>query len=191
MTTFPSPKRLLPLNLHGGFSSYNQESLSKIFEEREIKTAVEIGSWVGLSSSFIASRVKERLYCVDIWDLQEEQAQHDSWRAIGDTLYDQFLSNIIHQGLTDKIIPIKSSSAEAVINEKVDLVFIDGSHKYENVLHDILKWNSYLNPNGVISGDDFGLPVSDISVGVVQAVYHASILLGKKVTTNKTFWMLE
>ena len=189
---FPTPKQLLPLNLHGGFSKYNQHSLQEIFEQNDIKRAVEIGSWLGLSSSFIASNVKERLYCVDIWEIQEEQAQHASWKAIGDTLYDQFLSNMIHLNLTDKVVPIKLPSQEAVINfnDKVDLVFVDGSHKYENVKHDILEWSKHLEDNGIICGDDWGVPVSDISEGVVRAVKECSQILNKKIETNVTFWRL-
>jgi len=189
MSNFPMPKNLLPLKLHGGFSNYNRDSLAKIFEYQNIKTAIEIGSWLGKSSSFIAKHV-ERLYCVDIWELQPEQDQ-GQWKENGDNLYEQFLSNIIHLDLTEKIIPIKSSSEDAQIEEKVDLVFIDGSHTYENVKFDILKWNANLKDGGILCGDDWGIPISDISEGVVKAVLECADLLNKKLTAYETFWKLE
>lgn len=186
-----NPSELLPLNLHGGFSKYNKHSLQEVFKKYKIKTAVEIGSWLGLSSSFIAKNV-DKLYCVDIWEVQQEQAKFPDWNAFNGKLYNQFLSNMIHLGLTDKVVPIKRPSEQAVLdfNEKVDMVFIDGSHSYENVKHDILSWSQKLNENGILCGDDWGVPVSDISEGVVRAVKECAGILNRKIETNVTFWRL-
>jgi len=47
-----------------------------------------------------------------------------------------------------------------------DIVYIDASHEYENVLNDIRAWLPKVNPSGVICGDDY-IQGWD---GVIQAV---------------------
>jgi len=186
-------EKILPLNLHGGFSEFNRESLLAIFNSKKIDTALEIGSWLGLSSSFIAKNVSDKLYCIDPWDLQEEQAQHVSWAEHGPTLYNQFLSNMIHLGLTEKVVPLRGFSDQVLprLDIKFDLVFIDGSHKYENVKKDILNSSKLLKDGGIICGDDWGLPPSEISIGVIRAVLECASILKKNIKTNNTFWQLE
>jgi len=40
-------------------------------------------------------------------------------------------------------------------NESIDLIFIDGNHEYEYVLHDLKNYYPKLKNNGIICGDDF------------------------------------
>lgn len=189
---FPQPKNLLPLDLHGGFSDYNRSSLEEIFNKNEIFSAIEIGSWLGLSSVFLASKVKDKLYCIDPWEIQVEQKMVESWAQYENKLFDQFLSNIIHLKLESKIIPLKGFSHQILpdFNQKVDLIFIDGSHKYENVKFDIINSLKLLKPNGIICGDDWGIPLSNISEGVVRAVEEVAYELNRPIYSNNTFWRI-
>jgi hypothetical protein len=56
---------------------------------------------------------------------------------------------------------IKKSSIEAAhtwdesIKKKIDLLFIDGSHRFENVFEDFNAWINFLNPGGTIIFHDY------------------------------------
>lgn len=64
----------------------------------------------------------------------------------------------------DKIVYINSSSSHAVnkIKDKLDFVYIDGSHVKADVTEDIIKYIKLLKPNSVIAGHDFKLNIGKI-----------------------------
>lgn len=183
---------LLPLKLDGSFSKDCESGLNSIFNINNIQNAVEIGSWIGESSIFIGSKVSNVLYCVDPWELMKDQKYFQSYVDMKDKIYDQFISNIIHSNLLNKIIPIKAKSEVAVksFNQKIDLLYIDGDHDYNHVKHDILEWSKKLKPNGIICGDDWGDGHSQFSRGVVKAVNECAKLFRKEVYTIGQFWRL-
>ena len=92
----------------------------------------------------------------------------DTWRGtlieehipeVIDGLYDQFLSNVIHTGLCDKIRPIRMESHLAATHlsergETFDLIFIDATHNYEECKRDIASWRPLVRPGGILCGDD-------------------------------------
>ena len=54
---------------------------------------------------------------------------------------------------------IKQKSKDAIIkfqDSDIDLVYIDGDHRYEAVKQDIMMWKSKIKFNGYISGHDYG-----------------------------------
>jgi predicted O-methyltransferase YrrM len=183
---------LLPFKFDGMFSNDCKIGLNAIFDTYNIQDTIEIGSWIGESSVFIASKVKNHLYCIDPWELMPDQKYSQSSRNLEGKIYKQFLSNIIHSKLENKITPIKAKSQEAVktFTKKVDLLYIDGSHDYKDVKHDILEWSKKLKPHGIICGDDWGDNHSQFSKGVVKAVIECSRLLRKEIYTIGQFWKL-
>ena len=68
-----------------------------------------------------------------------------------------FLKNIKLSYLSDYIIPNfrKSEDAVAEFNSRIRLLFIDGSHKYEDVKKDILLWKDNLIEGGIIAMHDY------------------------------------
>ena len=125
--------------------------------DKDIKTGVEIGSHLGESANDIVKSFKNlNLICIDVWDLNLFKDDGYDIPNI-DNVYEQFLSNIVHYGIDDKIFPIKMSSLEAsnVINNKFDFIYIDGIHDEENVYLDLDCWYSKLKNNGFICGDDW------------------------------------
>ena len=72
-------------------------------------------------------------------------------------MYEQFLSNIVHYGIDDRITPIKLSSEDAskIINDKFDFCYIDGLHNEKNIYLDLESWYPKLNNDGFICGDDW------------------------------------
>ena len=158
--SIPEPYRSivdLPFDGHGWF--INQNQLQTILSSRKPVIVIEIGSWLGCSTRFIAEKMPDNgvLYAVDTWKgSSNEQAHLQDPRL--PHLYQLFLSNVKHAGLAHKIIPIRMDSIEAAkaLNVKADLIYIDAAHDTESVKKDILNWFPHLNRGGLLCGDDWG-----------------------------------
>lgn len=177
--------KLLPFDEHGWFG--NSSFIQDIFVENEPIIAIEVGSWLGCSTRFIANLLPEtgKLYAVDTWLGSNEEAHlHDPRLS---QLYHIFLSNVKHAGLEEKIIPIRMKSLEAAkaLNIKADFIYIDASHETADVYQDILAWNDHLTQNGVICGDDWQWN------SVRIAVEQAALKLNKMIFFQDNFWRLR
>ena len=143
----------LPFNAGDWFAEENKQHLDRLIAERHVGDAIEVGSWLGLSSRFIAERVKGTLYCIDPWERRPFCAAHLDKQGVTD-FFRQFLSNCIHAKLTHKIVPIRMLSHEAAecFRFHADLIYVDGMHDEFNVARDIKAWVPHLNGGGVICG---------------------------------------
>lgn len=171
---------VLPFDGHGWFANAN--SLDQIIQKNKPIVAIEVGSWLGASTRFIAERVA-KVYAVDTWCGSPLEAVHMNDPRLPH-LYQQFLSNTIHAGLTDRIIPIRMNSLEAAkaLRGKVDLIYLDAAHDTNSVIADILAWYPHLRKGGVMCGDDWSWPT------VREAVVHCSRVLNKKIDARDHFW---
>lgn len=177
---------VLPFDGHGWFA--NSVPLQMLLDIKKPKTVIEIGSWLGCSTRFIATNLEKgsKLYAVDTWlgSIDESEHQKDPRLA---TLYQQFLSNIIHTQLTDVIIPVrmKSMEAAAALKVKADFIYIDGAHDTWSVMNDILYWYVHLKEGGIMCGDDWGWK------SVQVAVEACAKTLNKKVYSAGNCWWYE
>jgi len=99
--------------------------------------------------------------------------------------YDKCILNL--ESISDKIEIVKSESIEAsklYDDEYFDIVYIDGSHEYEDVKEDIRHWLPKVKKGGFISGDDYipGWP------GVIKAV-DESFVDKVKVIGDQQWWI--
>lgn len=148
---------------------------------------VEVGSWLGASICYLATEFKHRnkraeIYAVDTWKGSNEEAHTKLLAGMGgaEVLYSKFLNHIRQANVADMVKPIRMSSVEASMqfeNESLDVVFIDASHEYKDVLDDINHWYPKIKKGGIISGHDYvpGHKVSE--AGVIRAVNE--IFLGQ------------
>lgn len=177
---------VLPFDPHGWFGNANQ--LDMFLKNRDIHLAVEVGSWLGCSTRYIASSLAEDgvLYAVDTWAGSTQETLHMQDPRLP-FLYQQFLSNVIHANLTHKIIPIRMNSVEAAkaLNVKADLIYLDGAHDTQSVLYDIAFWYPHLKEGGVMCGDDW------LWETVRAAVLESAKNLGRKVNADGNFWWYE
>lgn len=135
---------------------------------------VEVGSWKGKSAAFMCVEIinsgKEiKLDLVDTWEGSEE---HQNCTDLPN-LYQIFKENM--KPLDGHYMDLKMKSMEAVKlykDESLDFVFIDASHKYEDVKDDITHWLQKVKKGGILAGDDYDLYWK----GVVNAVNE---ILGK------------
>lgn len=119
---------------------------------------VEVGSWKGKSSAYMAVEIansgkKIDFYCVDTW---MGSAEHqENFKKDLETLYDTFLSNM--KDLSEYFIPLKLdslSAAKKFKDQSLDFVFIDADHSYESAKQDILAWWPKIKEGGILAGHD-------------------------------------
>lgn len=145
----------------------------QLIDKVQPKTIIEVGTWKGQSAINMAQHIKQtekatKIYCVDTWLGATEfwtDLAHTSERDLllkngYPQIYYQFLSNVVHSGLQDIIIPFPNTSTNAARyfsynHIKADLIYIDGSHEYEDVLLDLQLYTKLLNSGGTIFGDDY------------------------------------
>lgn len=143
-------------------------------------SVAEIGSWKGRSTHAICSGCKRGMVtAVDHFrgSPGEEQA-HAEAKQEGDPIYRQFLANM--RGF-DNLLVIRADSVEAaekVPDRSFDLVFIDASHRYEDVKRDIEAWLP--KARIMIAGHDFAPEWP----GVRRAVTERFGLVGR----HHTIW---
>lgn len=149
------------------------DKTAAILEKKKALTALEIGSWRGTSSVYIATALKNypysRLICVDTWKVPDDDPVClNTWKKEGmPDLLKIFTKNMSLLNLSD-IVEFKiGSSIEIVptLKEKFDFIFIDGNHNYEYINKD-LKNALIKVDSGIISGHDY----SRKHPGVVKAV---------------------
>lgn len=114
--------------------------------------ALEVGSFKGKSSNFLAAGLSGRasLVCVDTWknDAMPYDAKQD--------VYDEFLQNTFNY--KNCITPIRGHSSEIASSWKqpLDLLFIDGDHSYNGCKSDLLAWLRFVKPGGWVAFHDSG-----------------------------------
>lgn len=158
---------------------FNGEYVKRLFDANSIKTAVEIGSYYGVSTRHIASLLPEnsKLYAIDTWEYFEGQ-------------YEQFLSNMVISGLASKVIPMKQRSDNAVkffnqFNKTFDFIYVDGDHETEGVVSDLENYYPLLTQIGVICGDDWLLRSVRAAVEQFAQKYDLTIY------ADCNFWFLK
>lgn len=124
--------------------------------------AVEIGSYLGASSIYIANGLKKvsesALYCIDTW-------QNDAMSEGNRDTYSLFKKNT--QRYESIITPLRGSSEEVGkgFDRAIDFLFVDGDHSYEGVKLDVDSWFDKVKPGGIVAFHDIGW-----SEGVQQVV---------------------
>lgn len=132
-------------------------------------TMVEIGCFTGESTHIFCAcdRIKT-VYAVDPWKGnydEEDLASSKDMIAVEQYFDDRLQGN-------KKCIKTKTTSVDAAKefeDKSLDMVYIDGCHKYESVVEDINAWKPKIKEGGYISGHDFERFRSS-SVPVKQAV---------------------
>lgn len=135
---------------------------------------IEVGAWLGKSSSFMGVEIKNsgkdiKLDCIDTWSF-------DPKGSIPKVFFDQvedvektFIKNMADSGIEDIVTPIKLESTIASKNyadNSLDFVFIDANHGYEDVKKDIQAWYPKVKVGGYIGGHDYSM----YWTGVIKAV---------------------
>lgn len=180
---------LLPFDGHGWY--VNSKQVEQLIHERSVRTVIEVGSWLGLSTRHIARLLPEggKVYAVDHWLGSSEHKTTPEFARYIPTLYEQFLSNVVHTRLTNKIVPVRMESldaAKALSDVQVDMIYLDSGHETENVYNDLVAWFPYvMNKKGVFCGDDWCWP------SVRAAVEQFAQAFNLEIQVSNNFWVLQ
>jgi predicted O-methyltransferase YrrM len=144
---------------HKDLFSNNINSWLYIFNKKKYFnkkiTALEIGSFEGRSSYFLLKFLKKiKLICVDTFKPFQELQKLDN--NIFNQIFINFKKNTFFYSKKIKIV--KNTSHYFFRNNKdkrFDLIYVDGSHKYNDVLHDSKRAFDSLKIKGIIIFDDF------------------------------------
>lgn len=146
---------------------------------KKMNSIVEIGCWKGRSTHALLSGCKGTVHAID--PFYGSTFKHD-WihkEAERQDVYSQFIKNVGH---FKNLKTYKMTSMDAVIdfNDTVDMVFIDGEHRYKFILEDINEWLP--KTTKLICGHDIKHPPVEKAVGE---------LLGDYKVTKKNIWYKE
>jgi predicted O-methyltransferase YrrM len=132
------------------------EAARNCLERTRAPVAVEIGSWKGRSTTAIATAFatgrRGVLFAVDPHAGTATHAR----AGVTDTLA-QLEHTISTVGVTDHVRVVRAPSATARTAfepESVHLLFVDGSHRYDDVVHDTLAWQPQLAPGATVAFHD-------------------------------------
>lgn len=143
------------------------------------KDIIEIGSWKGRSTKALALSAQGTVYSIDHWMDEPpaiENRKNDSdWLETSLrgswTIRAEFHRNLANEIASGKCVPLGIQSKPAAVKmisvlgtRKVDMVFIDADHEYENVKQDIELYKPMLIDGGLLCGHDYPWP------GVCKAV---------------------
>jgi predicted O-methyltransferase YrrM len=129
-----------------------------------VPTIVELGSWKGRSTCWLASGIRDRgeghVYAVDTWKGTQNEAIHGELLKDyePDQLKREFEANLATRGLRDVVTPIVGDSAKAVRqwdpDRPIGVLFIDADHEYSAVRRDFECWSPFVTEGGFIVFDD-------------------------------------
>jgi hypothetical protein len=143
----------------------------EIIKELQPKLIVEVGTWKGASAIHMAKTCLNfysdfEIVCVDTfmgsvehWTQQTDLIFQNNENG-RPKIYQQFLSNVVHNNLQAYITPLPVDSingSEILHYYKVlpDLIYIDAGHDYSSVRLDLINYSRILREGGYLLGDDW------------------------------------
>jgi cephalosporin hydroxylase len=119
-------------------------------------TVLEIGSYEGISacffSDFLLSHPESSLDCVDPFLPEDPMTPN-----VSEVTYRTFLANIGQSSYPEKVTHHKMMSNEYLATNKrmYTIVYIDGSHLYNDVMADLEGTFPFVLPGGIVWCDDY------------------------------------
>jgi hypothetical protein len=140
---------------------------------------VEIGSFRGRSAIVMASALAEgaRLVAIDPHaggDRGPQEIEAEAARGEDDNR--QFLANLQAAGVADRVEHVRLTSSEALdaVDGAIDVLYVDGAHRFAPARDDIVRWGGRVRGGGTMLVHD-----SFAAVGVTLATL-ASVTFGAR-----------
>jgi predicted O-methyltransferase YrrM len=140
---------------------------------------VEIGSFRGRSTIVLASAAAPgvEIIAIDPHAGNDRGPQEfDGFEAEAATDHEIFLANLANAGVADRVTHLRmfSDAALGEIDEPVDVLYIDGAHRYAPALADIRKYGER-----VVDGGTMLIHDSFSSIGVTGAIMRELVVGGR------------
>jgi hypothetical protein len=137
---------------------------------------LEIGSYTGVSLINIVKAIPNSFgIAIDMWTSYNENNLLENMDSL--KIEQSFFNNVNVSGLADRIIGIKSSSTNKLLEYikegfKADFIYVDGSHLLLDCYIDlVLSWE-ILEINGILAIDDYLFKHDEILKSPFEAVNH-------------------
>lgn len=113
---------------------------------------VEVGSYLGASTCFLAAGVRERQGAVTCIDTFMNETMPDGNR---DT-YQEFVRNTARYASTIRVVRKRSDELDSAhdLPPRIALLFLDGDHSFDNVQRELTFFLPLLSPGGVVAMHD-------------------------------------
>lgn len=146
----PRSSQIPPIRIKG----FNRLSLAKLFAELGFKKGAEIGVADGQNSLTLCEEIPDlELWCVDPWEPYRlnprggpVSQQHDNYEKVQKRLKGYHV-HFMREMSIDAVKKFKYNS--------LDFVFIDGNHKFDFVMGDLIEWNRIVKTTGIVAGHDY------------------------------------
>jgi len=142
----------------GGWMS-ERELLWLALQAKKHLHIVEFGSLHGRSTRALADNntTEGRIWAVDPW-AGDYYSEEGTDIPISTYVMPYFIGNLKDHVDTGHVVPVRMFSYQFSLPYKIDMVFIDGDHRYATVVRDIKKAYELLKDGGLICGHDYGHP---------------------------------
>jgi predicted O-methyltransferase YrrM len=145
-------------------------------------TMIEIGSYAGESTQLFANEFKT-VIAIDPYINDYDPNDITCTYMELEKVYDTFKEVIDRNNNINHIRMTSDDAIGELTDIKVDFIYIDGLHTYEQIKKDITNYQPLLKPNCLIGGHDYYTNWS----GVVNGINE---LLGKPdITFSDTSWI--
>ena len=154
----------------GYMSEGSRFRLDRLIVEYEVRSVIEVGTFVGMSACFFAERV-DQVVCVDTFDAVGSATFNPVGVHVIADQYRTFLANTVaYPNIRHIVLP--SLVAAALPGLVADMVYIDADHTYEATVADIVAWRPHARK--LMTGDDngdrrFGVSEAIASLGIVDS----------------------
>ena len=140
---------------------------------------VEIGSFRGRSTIVLAASAPDGVEVVAIdphAGNDRGPGEIDGYVAEAATDRDVFRANLARAGVADRVrhVAALSSAAHADVSDPIDVLFVDGAHRYAPARADIHEWGARVRNGGTLLIHD-----SFSSVGVTLAIMR-ELMFGRR-----------
>lgn len=134
------------VNISGWMSVKELEWLAE--QASKHNTIVEIGSFMGRSTRALGDNTPGIVYAIDDFVGPRDMGLPEWFREHLFEMFSMYNQDLIDRG---KVFPVIADHREIKLKVKPDMVFLDGSHEYEDVKYDIDRWEGAK----LICGHDF------------------------------------
>jgi predicted O-methyltransferase YrrM len=131
---------------------------------------VEIGSFRGRSTIVLAQAAPDGVEVIAIdphAGTDRGPQEIETSPVTGESDHERFIANLERAGVRQRVRHVRSFSQDALaeVSGEVDLLYVDGAHRYRPARDDIAHWGSRVRPGGTMLIHD-----SFSSVGVTAAI---------------------
>lgn len=177
------------------FSEHDELKLAELASQAQ-GDIIEIGCWLGHSTSILAKRCKDigtRLFVID--NFRGNAGTGLAFYAVENDIKSMFIENMNALDLWENIVLIESDSDDAAdLVPNADMIFIDAGHTYKQVLSDLMN---YKNKARIICGHDYESETYDelhIEEDYVNGKHHGVIkavneVFGKVNHEGRMWWV--